>query len=271
MTSGLFKRISKSNPALKVKLKRAGLDYSPEEFVKRTFLSAFYMAAGIIIFLFLILAKINLINGLFFASIPIIFLMMLSYMMRYPDAKIFKIEREINKEILFAGRFLVIEIESGVSLYNAMSHIHKNYKSIGKYFKDITDKVALGTPMEVALNQAVEIVPSDDLRRIFWQIINSMRTGSNISKSISSVLDQITREQIIQVDKYGKKLNPLAMFYMMVSVIIPSLGVTMLVILSSFIQLEINLTVLIIVAVFIGFVQFMFISVVKFSRPAVEF
>ena len=84
-------------------------------------------------------------------------------------------------------------------------------------------------------------------------------------------MDQITKDQINEVNKYGKKLNPLAMFYMIIAVIMPSLGVTMLIILSSFIKFELSLTILISLALFLGFIQFMFISMVKFSRPAIEF
>ena len=103
------------------------------------------------------------------------------------------------------------------------------------------------------------------------QIINSIRTGSNIAKSLNSVIEQITKDQMTEVNKYGKKLNPLAMFYMMIAVIIPSLGMTMLVILSSFVKFQLTLSILLSLAGFLGFVQFMFISIVKFSRPAIEF
>ena len=166
---------------------------------------------------------------------------------------------------------MIIELESGVPLYNAMINISKNYEVVGKYFKEMIDKVDLGTSMEDALNEAVEFVPSNDFRKILWQIINSIRTGSNVAKSLYSVMEQITKDQINEVNKYGKKLNPLAMFYLITAVILPSLGMTMLIILSSFIQFELSLTVLLALAGFLGFVQFMFISVVKFSRPSVEF
>jgi hypothetical protein len=46
------------------------------------------------------------------------------------------------------------------------------------------------------------------------------------------------KEQKISVQDYGKKLNPLAMFYMMIAIIIPSLGVTMIVVLATFLGLN---------------------------------
>lgn len=267
----LLVRVSKSFPMLKMKIKQAGMDDKPEEFVKKTFISAFYMTTGIAMFFFLLLAKLNVFKSVLLLAVPVIFMLMFLYMIKLPDMKISRKERSISKEIVFAGRFLIIELESGVPLYNAMVNVSKNYDVLGKYFKEITDKVDLGTSMEDALNEAVEFIPSNDFRKILWQIINSIRTGSDIAKSLYSVMEQITKDQITEVNKYGKKLNPLAMFYMIVAVILPSLGMTMLIILSSFIQFQLSLTVLIALAGFLGFVQFMFISLVKFSRPAIEF
>ena len=267
----IFQRIAKASPGLKVKLKQAGMEDKPEDFIKKTFISAFYLTTGLVVFLFLILAKLNVLKGILFLIVPIIFIVMFFYMIRLPDVRIARKEKEISKEIVFAGRFIIIELESGVPLYNAMLNLSKNYKVIGRYFKEITDKVDLGTSMEDALNEAVEFIPSNDFRKILWQIINSIRTGSNVAKSLYSAMDQITKDQITEVNKYGKKLNPLAMFYMIIAVILPSLGMTMLIILSSFIQFELSLTILLSLAGFLGFIQFIFIAMVKFSRPAIEF
>ena len=269
--NAVFQRIAKTFPGLKIKLKQAGMEDKPEDFIKKTFVSAFYMTTGLVIALFLVLAKLNVLKGFLFFIVPIVFIVMFFYMIRLPDVKISKKEREISKEIVFAGRFIIIELESGVPLYNAMLNVSRNYETIGRYFKEITDKVDLGTSMEDALDEAVEFIPSNDFRKILWQIINSIRTGSNVSKSLYSVMEQITKDQMTEVNKYGKKLNPLAMFYMIVAVILPSLGITMLIILSSFIQFELSLTILLALAGFLGFVQFMFIAMVKFSRPIIEF
>ena len=267
----LLQRISKTAPGLKLKLKEAGMDDRPEDFIKKTFISAFYMTTGLVVTLFLVLAKYNVLKGAAFVFVPIVFIVMFFYMFKLPDLKITKKEKEISKEIVFAGRFMIIELESGVPLYNAMVNLSKNFPIVGKYFKETTDKIDLGTSMEDALNDAVEFIPSNDLRKIFWQIMNSIRTGSDIAKSLYSVMDQVTKDQMNEVNKYGKKLNPLAMFYMIIAVILPSLGVTMLIILSSFIQFQLSLTILLSLTAFLGFVQFMFIAMVKFSRPAIEF
>ena len=265
----VFEIIARRFPLLKMKLRQAGMKEKPEEFVKKTIVSSFYMSTGILVFLFLVLAKIGVARMLVFIF-PVIFLFLFSYLLRIPDVKIRKVDRGISKEIVFAGRFLIIELQSGVSLHNALSNLSKNYLEVGKYFKEVTDKVSIGTPMEDALNEAVELSPSDNFRRVIWQILNSLRTGSDIATSLSAVLDQISREQNIEIERYGKKLNPLAMFYMIIAVILPSLGITMLIILSTFIGFELNLAVLLFISFFLGFIQFLFLALIKFSRPAVE-
>ena len=102
-----------------------------------------------------------------------------------------------------------------------------------------------------------------------WQIVNGMKAGSDISNVISEVINSLGEEQLIQIQRFGSQLNPLAMFYMLIAVIVPSLGLTFVIILSSFIALGEGTTKLI----FFGlltltiFLQFMFVGVIKARRP----
>lgn len=265
----LFTRVAKSFPELELKMRRAGIYESPMGFVKRIMVTALYITTGIMIILFMPVSKMGFTSVLVFFY-PLIFVVMFFYMMHLPDVKIMKKERQINKEIVFAGRFIILEIGSGVSLYNTMRSVSEHYKYVGQYFKEILQKVDMGTSMDDALNEEIELIPSNNLKRVMWQIVNSLRTGADMGTSLQVVLNQVSKEQFIEVQKYGRKLNPLAMFYMMIAVIIPSLGVTMLVILSSFIDLDINLGILLVIAMFLAFVQFMFLSIIKSSRPSVE-
>jgi len=270
MTATFFQILAQKFPQLKHKLKKADMSFKPEEFVKRTFMAAFYMSFGILFIFWLILSKFNAIKPFMLIFIPIVFSLFFLYMLKLPDAKISKAKKEIEREIVFAGRHLIIEIESGVPLYNAFANISKNYEHIGKYFREIVDKVNLGTSMDEALTEMIEFVPSNNLRRLMWQTLNSIQTGSDIGKSLNLVLEQISREQNIELNEYGRKLNPLAMFYMIIAVILPSLGITMLIVLSSFLDFEFNLTILMVIAFLLGFMQFMFLSIIRFSRPAID-
>ena len=136
-----IQKIAQTMPTLDLKLKQADIGDSPELFIKKTIMSAFYMSIGIGIFLFLVLARLGNFTKYILIGTPIIFIMLFIYFLRVPDVKILKKQKAINSEIVFAGRFLIIELESGVSLYNSMINLGKNYKVIGAYFREIVEKI----------------------------------------------------------------------------------------------------------------------------------
>jgi flagellar protein FlaJ len=268
------KSICRLFPTLGENLRKANMPYSDEDFVKRTLVSSMYMAFGLVFVLFLLLSKIMSIFNLFLTLItafPMLFLVLFFYFFQFPTVKINKIDREINKEIVFAGRFLVVEIESGVTLFDAMKNMNKSYPIVGAYFKEIVDKVSIGTALETAITESIESSPSSSLTKILWQISNSLRTGSDIAQPLKTVVETLIREQQIMVNDYGRKLNPLAMFYMLIAIIAPSLGVTMLTIISIFVGIKLNLMIMLVIAGFMGFVQFMFVAMINSIRPPVEF
>ena len=262
--------MAKFFPGLSLKLRQAGIETTPELFVKKAIFAAFYMTTFIILFVGVILLKLKLLVHLLIILTPVVFLAMFFYFMKMSEASIARREKEIDREIVFAGRFLVIELESGVPLYNALNNVAKSYKIIGKAFQDITENIDLGSTTEEAIEDAINLTPSQDFRKILWQILNSLKTGSEVSASLNAVVDQITREQIIKMKEYGRKLNPIAMFYMMIAVILPSLGITMLIILTSFLAFELNLAILLFIAFFLAALQGLFIALIRSARPAVE-
>jgi archaeal flagellar protein FlaJ len=261
----LFQTIARKIPGLQLKLRQAGLYDEPEHYVQRIFFTSFMLSFGLALVVFTFLSSLTA-----FLFIPIFFPMLFLYFVKYVDLKIDKISKRIDQEIVFAGRFIIIEIESGVPIYKVFEEVEKNYDVIGFYFGEIVDRVYLGTSMEDAINETLLITPSANLRRLLWQVLNSMKTGTDVGPSLNSVIDQIVREQDISVKEYGKKLSPIAMFYMMVSIIIPSLGITMLVILATFMGLKITMPFFIVLACMIGFVQFIFLSIIRSARPAIS-
>jgi len=267
----VYQQIMRWVPNLKHKLLQADVVDTPEEFIRKTILSSLIISAGLFMFIAGGLREFvdnSIVVGLM--AFPIIFFLMFNYMLKVPDVKISKKESGISREIVFATRFLMIEINSGVPIYNAFVNVSNVYPVIGSYFRSIIDQINMGTGMEDAINETLELVPSSNLRKILWQILNSIKTGADVSNALNSVLEQIINDQKIEVEEYGRKLNPLAMFYMLMAVILPSLGSTMMIIFSSFIGLEMDLAFLLTIAGLLGFMQFMFYGMIKSSRPAVE-
>ncbi len=252
------------------KLKKAHLKDKPEHFVKKNAKAAMMLAVVLTIVFFFGLdlsgkPKLHLV-WLF----PCIFFALFSFNMRSPDVIIRKRQREIDKDVLFAGRFILVKIESGEPFFNALQDASKAKGVAGTYFKEIVDDINLGTPIEKAIENAIEASPSDKFRRILWQMNNSLRTGTDVANTLRAILKQITDEQVIEIKEYGKKLNSLAMFYMLMGVVVPALGMTMFIILSSFIGLSITPIYLVFAAFMLAFLQFMFISIFKAIRPMVN-
>lgn len=272
IASSFIPQLLKFFPDLAVKLRSAKMPDTPKEFLTKTLMFAMYgsIAFGFLAFLFtkgvnpwtrlLVMLGITLIS----------FFLLFNYVSKLPDMTILKKSRDIDREIVFAIRFIIIEVESGVPIYNLLKNMISSYEHIGETCREIVERVNMGTSLEEALNEAVEYCPSDDFRKVLWQVMNSIRTGSDVSKPLRTVLDQVIRKQQIMVNEYGRKLNPLAMFYMMIAVIIPSLGITFLMLIVTFIGLKLSLDALLLIAVAVGFMQFVFYVIIKSSRPAVD-
>lgn len=263
-------KLTHSFPRLKADLAQANMKIDPEEFISKTIINALLFGLGLIILCLIILKVIGISLFLLILLIPCCLIGSFFYLLQLPKTKSLGIERDIEREIVYAGRFLLIELTAGVPLYDALNNVSKSYKKVGKYFSQITRKIESGTTIENAIDEIISETPSEGFRKILWQINNSLRTGSDLNTSLQSIIDQISKEQIIQVQEYSRKLNPLVMFYLMLAIIVPSLGITMLALLSTFIQLNINLGVLIGLAILIAIIQFGFLSSIKLSRPGVE-
>jgi flagellar protein FlaJ len=261
----LYKIIARWVPGLKLRLLQARMADSPEFYVRKIFFSSIFLGLGVCFVVFTFISQ-----WIVFLFSPLFMALAFVYFIGFVDLKIEKVKKEINREIVYAGRFLIIEVESGVPIYQAFRNVAKNYEAIGVYFHELVERVDLGTPMEDALNEMITLTPSPELRKVLWQVLNSMKTGSEVAHALGSVVDQVVREQEIAVKEYGRKLNPLAMFYMMIAIIVPSLGTIMLIILTSFLGFNLSLLAYIIIALLIGFIQYMFLAVIRSNRPAMD-
>lgn len=248
----------------------AHIKESPKQIVKNAIRFSFFASIAATFFMFLILSNQMLSLSILPFVFIFVFIFTSLFILQTPKVYIRKREREINNEILFAGRYLLVKLESGTPLFNALIDASKTYGVAGKYFKEIVDNINTGTPIEEALENARIYNASKKFRLILWQIITSLKTGAEVTNSLKATLNQITQDQIIEINEYGKKLNSLVMFYMIIACVMPSLGLTMLVIISSFMELEITNVYLFSVLFFLAVIQFLFISLIKSARPMVN-
>jgi len=177
--------------------------------------------------------------------------------------------RELEKNLVPALRHLLIEVKSGVPLFNAMAGITKGYGEVSQEFKRIIKDINTGAKEVDALNDSVQRNPSFAFRRGLWQISNAITSGADIGDALKAIIEDLTKEQITAIRRYGQELNPWTMIYMVAAVIIPSLGVTFLVVISAFSGALIPKIIYPMIAGFLLCFQLFFMNFVKSKRPAV--
>ena len=188
----------------------------------------------------------------------------------YPKVLAARRIRKLEQDLLAALRTLLIHQNSGVPLFEALVIIsQQQFGEVSLEFKKAVQKINAGVPAIEALETMVLQNPSPYFRRTIWQIINGLKSGSSISQVMENVIDNLSKEEVIQIEKYGAQLNPLAMFYLIVAIIVPALGITFLVVLASFINISELLLKIIFWSLFtlVIFFQIMFIGIIKTRRP----
>ena len=257
-------------PLLKRQLVQAGMGFTPAGFVRYALASAVYIAAILLLVIWMLLRTTeNALPTVLLLS-PFIYFLMFSYMMQFPAVKARQRAKRIEQELVFAGRHMLIELKSGVPLFDAMLGISRDYGPVSEEFNKVVEKVTLGVPLGAALHDVAENNPSAYFNRLALQLANSLASGADVATALEASLEQISREQIIELKAYGQKLNPIVMFFMIFGIILPSLGVAFMIMLVSFLGgsgMAFGPQALFGVLACICLIQFIFLSMVESSRP----
>jgi len=262
--------VEKIFPTIKSDLKKAHMKDRAPEFVRKTFISSLYLSLAFMSLLFFSLGKSGFNLAYLLIIFPFMFFGSFWFMMQYPKVTIRKRAREIDMEVLFAGRYLLVKLESGTPLFNALIDASKSYGVSAKYFKEIVDEISTGKPIEEALDEAREYNASEKFKMILSELVTSIKTGVDIGGPLKSIIEHINSEQLIEIKDYGKKLNAYMMLYMILAIIIPSLGMTMLVVVAAFLALELSFLFIVLAVGGLIFIQMLFLSLFRSIRPAVN-
>jgi pilus assembly protein TadC len=248
----------------------AKVDVSPERYVQKAFSSAIMFGFSFALFSFMLMSKssphiltpliIGLVIGYGFFKLS----------MKKIDVLISRRAKEIDKEVLFAGRFLLIKLNSGKPLINALEEASTGFGAATEYFQDIMRDIHMGTPLEEALEKGTEYCPSERLKKILFQITNALKIGVDVTNFLEAILDEISEEELTDILRYGKKLSSLTMFYMLGAVIVPSLGMTLFVVVASLISIKLDMVSFTIIVLLLGFLQFIFITLFRSARPNMD-
>ena len=186
----------------------------------------------------------------------------------YPVKKARNSGKEIEKDVLFAARDMIIAMRSGMPLYNAIVTVSTGYGTASREFGKIVETVQLGTPIENAIDGVCAKSKSPTFNRIMLQSSTSIKAGADVIGALQEAIDEVSQERVIELRRYGQRLNALAMFYMLFGIIFPSMGIAVATIMTTFISIiTISNTTLGMVFVGIVILQFVFLNMIRSARP----
>jgi pilus assembly protein TadC len=248
----------------------SGMNYTVNKFIH---LSVLISVIGSIIFSAPIIWILSMIGTPWYyyiigyaATQVLVFLLIL----HIPKFNSRQIGDHMNGTAAIIGRRLLIQLESGKSLINALIDIGTKQSGQKNPLSRLAYTLYMGKPLEEAINEAIQYSTSDTMKRLFMQIRNSLRTGSDLKHTLQVTLEEITREKIVEFETFGKKLNSMGMFYMIFGTIMPSLGVIVFVLGLALLGINISIIELMAFLVFILPVQLLFILIFSKMRPELE-
>jgi flagellar protein FlaJ len=191
--------------------------------------------------------------------------------LNYPKIYAARKTKEIEKNLLSAMQDMLVQLNSGVPIFRILVNISSSdYGEVSHEFKKAVTEINSGMPQVEAIESLGNRTSSLYFRRVLWQISNGMRAGSDMVIIIKESIDHLTKEQSIQIQSYGNKLNPIIMFYMLLAVIMPALGITFLTIIASMLNISGSVVNLIFIGIFVMVIllQISFIGIIKTRRPS---
>jgi pilus assembly protein TadC len=267
-------QLTRINPSLIAMVAQAEMLVDAETYATLSVLSSAFLGALIFGLLTVVLFSVGRPDLLLLGTgLSIVFAgFMLLRNLAYPSYIVRRRVTDIEKNFLYALRHVLIQIKGGSPVFNAVVGVSEaSYGGVSDEFRRVVLEINAGTSLTKAMENMALRNPSIYLRRTVWQLVNALRTGADMGVTLTHVVEQFTAEQRVLLEKFGKELAPYAMMYMMVTVIFPTLGITLFLIVSSLSGLRLNQATLVSFLVGSAVVQFFFIQFLKTKRPAVRF
>lgn len=260
----------KQFPHLQKELRMANIKTPPAQVLNRGIRNGLLYGAGMAVGSFFILSRARMSLALMLPAFIIFFLFFFMLEPLKVKSAISRRRREIDREVIFIGRYLLIKLYSGRPLLNALTEIAQSRGVTAAYVREIVHDINTGTPIEDALKDAVAYCPSEKFARILFQLNNALKIGVDVTKPLESLLQTLTKGEEIELQRYGKKLNTVVIFYMVAAIVIPSLGISLFMVITNFINLPVTLNGLLAISFFVVVLQFIFISLFRGIRPDID-
>jgi pilus assembly protein TadC len=193
------------------------------------------------------------------------------YVLLIPNLKISRTRRGVDKNLEYMLKDMQIQLTAGIPLFDIFVNVGSGgYGECSVVCNNVVQEVQGGKSIVNVLDEFGMLSASEYMRRVFWQIVNALKTGSNVGISLKMISNEIKEEKENRITAYSQELSLWSLIYMIAVIVLPSMGVTLILILSSFLGgamiTEMVFWVILLVEIFI---QIIFISVIRSKRPDV--
>ena len=141
----------------------------------------------------------------------------------------------VDADLPFALREMALHIEGGVPLFDAMVEVSKSeYGEISKEFGKTVQEISSGYSEKEALERMAVRTKSDFLKKSLWQILATISSGAALAPTLRQIADNIKAKQLSQLKDYTSTLGFLVWIYLILSVVMPAMGITFVVVYAAF-------------------------------------
>ncbi|MEM0455914.1 MAG: type II secretion system F family protein, partial [Candidatus Anstonellales archaeon] len=217
------------------------LDYgmNSKAYINRAlFLSFVYSVMTTIVLMAIIflsgLTMVEMLIPLFVLIALLTFLLWYLVNIKEVDVRMELYRKAVDYEIGFLLKHMVVLLRAGIPPYNIFLLTSRGYGKSSEIMERIARKIAAGIPVSKALREEAEDVPSNYMKFVLLQIASAIDSGADLAKILEELEKQITNEKVNEYRRFGYRLNPLMLMYMLIAIIIPTLMLPIMIIILSF-------------------------------------
>ncbi len=142
----------------------------------------------------------------------------------------FKVSKEMEEQFILFITDLTESIDSGMTLPIALKHSSKrDYRSLNRHVRDISNKVDWGIPFEEALLGFAKKIKSTPIKRSVTTIIETYKVGGKISDTLKAI-----GKSLIEISNIKKERSLSVQSQIVTSYLIFFVFIFILVILQTF-------------------------------------
>jgi len=269
--TNFIRGIVKKNPQLKLYLKKANSKLSPFQYIYQMLSMAVMSFVSIEIILFLV-AKGNMFVLLIGSCINICFSPLLyKFYMNMVNVQVTKLGREVDGDILFVSEYLLVSLESGLPIGNAIENLSKIKRPGGVFFSRIYTEFKTGRSFDEALEEGINFSPSRNIKNLIKKLKDSINIGVDLKSVLETYINDSSEKKMLDAKAFSKKLNPIVMMYLLMGIVMPSLGVTFFILAAAMLEMTPGLLKLVLVFIFLvmfGFQYFAY-TIFKFNKSTI--